>query len=271
MSCACDSTRYKIKLIHMERHSSETYSFDFESPELNNWSEGDNSKLYVSFKEKAVGKKFSYATLPNESVIRFTTRIKDKPSVYKETLFALKIGDHIEVTQPSGAFKLKRDNRPVVLLSNGVGIAANRSLIKAYENDPSGIPEMIQINVDATGSIYKDEFDLLMTDNETFKSFYESHRTSYYKRLDHEIQNLLVSTDVDPYLYIVGSDGFVRDNINHLKSVGFGDEDIITDSHIPGETACDCNAEDACGCGGNLVQLTTSKQFTLPSIKSKVS
>jgi len=262
MSCGNHSTkRYKIKLIDIIKHDSEAYSFDFESHEVNNWSEGDNSKLYVTYDEREVGKKFSYATLPEESRIRFTTRIKNDRSKYKDSLYDLSIGDMIEMSEPRGDFRLKRQDRPIVLLSNGVGIAANRSLIKSFERDGQGIPEMIQINVDANGMIYKEEFEHLMSRKSNFKSFYVSHRKEYYQRLDHELQELLVASDEEPFVYIVGSDGFVKENISHLISVGFTQDDIITDSHISGTSACDCGPEDACGCGGNLVQIMTPSQL----------
>jgi len=268
MSCVSNATkRYKIKLVDIIKHNSEAYSFDFESQEINNWSEGDNSKLHVSYDEKEVGKKFSYATLPWESKIRFTTRIKTDRSKYKDSLYDLYIGDMIEISEPRGDFRLKRQDRPIVLLSNGVGIAANRSLIKSFERDGHGIPEMIQINVDAKGMIYKEEFDRLMSRKSNFKSFYESHRKDYYRRLDHELQELLVASDEEPLVYIVGSDGFVKENVSHLISVGFTQDDIITDSHISGTSACDCGPEDACGCGGNLVQIMTPNQLKLNNKK----
>jgi len=266
MSCTCTSTeRYKIKLIDSIKHNEETYSFDFHSEDIKEWGEGDNSKLYVDVNGQELGKKFSYATLPNESIIRFTTRIKSEKSDYKDQLSKLSIGDSIEITKPEGNFKLQRDNRPIVLLSNGVGIAASRSLIKAYEENSSGITALVQINVDAKGTIYKPEFDELMKTNRGFSSHYVAHRAEYYNRLDHEIQRVLSSNEEDPYIYIVGSNGFVNESISHLKTVGFTDEDIKTDGHISENESCGCSTTEGCGCGSNYIpSFIPEDRFVLP-------
>lgn len=268
MSCTCTSTeRYKIKLVDTIKHNDETYSFDFHSDDIKEWGEGDNSKLYVDIKGQELGKKFSYATLPNESIIRFTTRIKEERSEYKNQLSKLNIGDTIKITEPQGNFNLQREGRPVVLLSNGVGIAASRSLIKAFEDNSSGIPAVIQINVDAKGTIYKSEFDELMKTNIGFSSHYVSHRAEFYNRLDHEIQSVLSSNEKDPYIYIVGSNGFVHDSITHLKTVGFSDEDIKTDGHISEDESCGCSTTEGCGCGSNYTpSFVPMENYILPVV-----
>lgn len=236
MSCSCASAlRYRLELVDIIKHNDEVVSFDFKQSEVKGWFEGDSSKLFVTLNGQEVGKKFSYATLPHEERIRFTTRIKLNRSEYKEQLSLLKVGDTLEITEPSGDFKLQRMNRPLVLLSNGVGIAASRSLIKAYEHDQNKIPAIIQINVDSTGDIYKSELDDMMKVHESFKSLYTSHRDDFYKQLDCQTQQLMAMHDVDPYFYVVGSNAFVNGNISHLKSVGFTDADIITDGHVASE------------------------------------
>ncbi|CAH2213432.1 ferredoxin--NADP reductase [Tepidibacter aestuarii] len=245
--------RYSIKLINIIKHNNETFSFDFKSSKLKEWSEGDSSKIFISIKGQEVGKKFSYTTLPYESHIRFTTRIRMNRSEYKDQLSKLKIGDTIEITEPQGNFKLLREKRPIVLLSNGVGIAAVRSLIKAYQRNKSNIPIVVQINVDSTGAIYKSEFDELMNKTSHFSSYYTSHRGEFYKRLDHEIQKIVSAYEEDPYLYVVGSDNFVSDIIRHLKDVGFLDCDIITDAHVSSGGSCGCSISGGCGCGANLI------------------
>lgn len=251
MACACSSAeRTKIQLNNIIKHNEETYSFDFQSPTLSEWSEGDSSKVYLDVLGKEVGKKFSYATLPEEGIVRFTTRIRRDRSAYKSSLFALKPGDHVEVTMPSGEFKLQRINKPIVILSNGVGIATARSLIKAYEVDQDNIPMMLQINVDSSGRIYHDELSELEKDIKGFTSLYTTHRSEFYNELDHKLQAILLE-DADPLIYIVGGDGFVSGTLSYLKDVGFEDDSLKTDGHV-GET-CGCETDGGCGCGSNIV------------------
>lgn len=256
MSCACASKpRVKLELLNVEKVHDETYTFEFKSPEPLEWQEGDSSKIYLTVAGNEQGKKFSFASLPYENVVRFTTRIRKEMSEYKEALTKIDVGEHLEISLPSGHFKLRRENRPVVLLSNGVGIAALRTFVKAYELDRSDIPFMIQINVDAKSAIYADEFSEIEKNIKTFKSFYTQHRKAFYERLDFEVQNILKTYDSEPLYYVVGSDAFVSDTILHLSAVGVTPEDIVTDGHKSGGT-CGCSSDAGCGCGSNIVMLS---------------
>lgn len=249
MSCACAmEPRHQLRLVNIIKHNKETYSLDFEPSDIPVWEEGDSSKIFLSVGGAEMGKAFSYATLPEEGVIRFTTRIKSERSDYKEVLSKVAIGESIEVTQPKGDFKIRRDNRPIVLLSNGVGIAAIRSIVKAYEKDQTAVPELIQLNVDASGFIYEDEFEAIVAQNIGFKSMYTSGRQSFQPALRECVIDLWNRSEARPYYYVVGSENFVRDTVNFLYEAGFTDEDVIMDA-----SGCGCSSGGGCGCGSKKV------------------
>ena len=135
------------------KHDDFTYSFDFKCKDIIKWQEGDHSMLIVTIDDILVGKKLSYVTLPDEDLIRFTTRIGENPSDFKKGLLNLVKGEFIKISEPSGSFKLRREHRPVVLLSNGVGISAMRTIIRRYVESQNMVTEMLQINVDAKSNI----------------------------------------------------------------------------------------------------------------------
>lgn len=249
MACACSSGRtYTLQLIERHQHTRDTFSFDFAALEPLQWKEGDSSKLYVPISGEMVGKKFSYATLPEEHRIRFTTRIRNLRSRYKDTMDRLKVGDFVEVSGPGGHFCLERDGRPALLLSNGVGIATMRPLVLAYDNDGAEVPRMIQINVDSTGSIYEDEFAGIAMKNDRFKSIYADHRQDFYSQVDFASQEIMFTTGLVPHFYVVGSDDFIQNVSGYLMSVGFDLADIITDGQSVGG-GCGCSSEESAGCG----------------------
>lgn len=253
MSCSCATKeRYKLEIIDIVKHNDITYSYDFKG-DLKSWNEGDASKLYLQVDEKEEARKFSYATLADENIIRFTTRIKSSPSEYKSKLLTFKIGDTVEISNPKEGLRLRRDDRPLALLSNGVGIAATRAFIKAYEKDNAGIPEILQINVDRYGAIYYDEMAMIEK-RLPFKSIYLNNRETFYNQLDSELQALMTSYDVEPYIYVVGSDAFVLETRSYLKNVGFTDEDIIMEDHVLSSEACGCGPDNGCGCGANIIK-----------------
>lgn len=243
MSCACAmEPRHQLKLVNIIQHNSETYSYDFEKSALSEWGEGDNSKIFLQVGGSEVGKAFSYATLPEEGVIRFTTRIKPNASEYKQVLATKHIGDLVEVTEPKGDFKLRREGRPIVLLSNGVGIAAVRSLIKAFEKDQTQVPLLVQLNVDATGAIYGEEFSDIAQRINSFESVYTPNRQTFYSELKAHIIRLWEQHDQSPFFYTVGSESFVRDTATYLYEAGYTDEHVILDA-----SGCGCSSGGGCG------------------------
>ncbi len=243
MSCACaKEPRHQLKLVNIIDHGSDTFSYDLEQAPVGKWSEGDSSKIFLKVGEKEVGKAFSYATLPQEGVVRFTTRIRKERSEYKEILSQYQIGDYLEITYPKGDFNLRRINRPVLLLSNGVGIAATRSLVKAFEMDLSGVPQMVQLNVDGSGAIYQEEFQAIEDKNHRFKSRYVPNRSAFYEALKHEIIYFWENTEERPLFYVVGSEAFVRATTTYLYEAGYTDDDVILDG-----SGCGCSSGGGCG------------------------
>jgi len=218
---------YYAEYLGCYQHDPVTYSFDFKCDEISRWREGDHSLLIVTHDDILVGKKLSYASLPDEGKIRFTTRIPKEASDFKQGLVNLVKGEYVKISQPSGDFKLKREGRPVVVLSNGVGIAGIRGLVRTFIKDSKHITEMLQINVDKTSSIYKEEFDLYQKEVEAFRSYYLDHRQGYYGMVYHELKMMLKRHDLPPIFYLSGSDEFVEENRTYLMDLDFPEEDIL--------------------------------------------
>lgn len=254
MACGCQSNgTIPLEVTNIIEHNDETVSFDFVSVLPMYWSEGNSSKLFLNINGDYVGKTFSYATLPDENVIRFTTRIRDNRSNYKNKMAKLSVGDIIDVSEPSGSFELKRDGRPALLLSNGVGIATMRSLIKSYEQNQNGIGSLTQVNVDRSGEIYKDEFLNIEGRQTQFTSVYTSNRNEFYDKVLFESQRLMFGTGMIPNIYIVGSDNFIIDTMSYLTTLGINTRDIYTDGQM-NSGGCGCSSGPStnteCGCGG---------------------
>lgn len=209
------------------KHDDFTYSFDFKCKDIINWQEGDHAMLIVTIDDSLVGKKLSFVTLPDEELIRFTTRIGETPSDFKRALLNLEKGEFIKISEPSGTFRLRRENRPVVLLSNGVGISVMRTLVRRYVKSQNMVTEILQINVDARSNIFKEEFQQYQKEIPTFKSYYIEHRKSYYSFLYHELNMLYKRHELSPIIYLAGSDGFVEENTNYLKDLDMPEDDII--------------------------------------------
>lgn len=268
MACGCKGGKnIALQLIKIIQHDRETYSFEFQPLEAVQWKEGDSSKVFLQVKDQIVGKKFSYATIQDEDKIRFTTRIRKQASLYKESWRSLEVGDRIEVSTPSGDFDLKREDRPVLILSNGVGIAAARGLIYAYIKDTDSIPLMASINVNSSSRLYEEEFKPHIEMMSTLRMTYAEDREQYYQSLDYILQQMMMYVSDDPIIYVVGSQSFVNGTIQHLINMGMGYRDIITDGHH-NSSGCGCGDESGCGCGGQTVDGYDGYQLPIANVSS---
>ena len=68
----------------------------------------------------------SISTLPEEGSIGITTRIKEECSEFKDILKREEKNRKVALFKTSTNVPLKRENRPIYLLSSGVGIATFR-------------------------------------------------------------------------------------------------------------------------------------------------
>lgn len=219
--------KHRLKIIDIVNEGNDTKTFYLEKPNDFNWEEGSHTHIALNNYEveevvnKSLVRHMSIMTLAQENKIGFTTRFPLQKSEYKTLLSDYQIGDEINLFKIGSRMKLKRENKRIVLLSMGVGIATMRPLILAYHQDQTGIPELVHINVDSSTSIYKNEIESCLSDQ--FINYWTNSRVEYFQKLT-EIIN-----QTNTLYYIVGSDTFLRTNIQKLKSTGVNVEDIVID------------------------------------------
>jgi ferredoxin-NADP reductase len=75
---------------------------------------------------------FTLSSSPTEELISITTKwFGDKASTFKKTLFGLKPGAEVNISDPMGDFVLPKDKSiPLVFVAGGIGITPYRSIIK---------------------------------------------------------------------------------------------------------------------------------------------
>lgn len=217
----------QVKIIDIIDEAKGIKTYLLEKPENEIWEEGSHIHIgIVGFDEgelpnKSLVRHMSIMTLPTEKKLGFTTRVQENPSEFKEKLSKLHVGDELVTFKIGSRMQLRRYNRPIVLLSMGVGIATMRPLILSFIADTSNIPCLYNVNVDSSNTIYKNELSLI--ENDHYKNYWLNSRADFYKKLDQ-----LINLD-NPIYYVVGNDGFIKDIIQHLRSRSVADSDIILD------------------------------------------
>ena len=220
--------KYKVKITDIIEEAQGTKTFILDKPEEFTWIEGAHTHIgMLGFDEgeipnKAWVRHMSIMTLPEDNKIGFTTRVLAPFSEFKDKLSGLQVGDEVILFKIGSRMYLRREDKPVVLVSMGVGIATMRPLIKSFIKDPTGIRELISLNVDSSREfIYKAELDELH--NPKFKNYFVGTRNEFYEILNE------ISENNDAYYYVVGSDNFLKDIIKYLKNKNIPENSILLD------------------------------------------
>jgi ferredoxin--NADP+ reductase len=157
----------KVKDIIEE--TSEINTYILECPEEFTWEAGAHTHFALegfNIGEKpnrSLVRHMSISTLPEEEVIGITTRVKEECSEFKSILRSEGIGKKVALFKTSTNMPLKREHRPIYLLSSGVGIATFRPLLLDYLKDDSGVASIHSLNVDSTGDFLFG--DIFQSDN----------------------------------------------------------------------------------------------------------
>ena len=224
--------KYRLSIVDIIDESPNTKTYILEKPEELTWDEGshihcaleayDNDEL----PNKALVRHMSIMSNSDENSLAFTTRFQEPYSLFKEGLSKLKKGDHLKVFKVNSRMHLRREDRPLVLISMGVGLATIRPLLHRFHQDPTNIPSIVCLNVDAhEKALYQDELEGLL--NMRIQLHWCKSRIELFNTLD--------TVDiVDPIYYVVGSDLFLRTLLKRLKAKGISKDSIVIDkkSHM---------------------------------------
>jgi ferredoxin--NADP+ reductase len=218
----------KINKIIEETPEVKTYLLD--CPEDYTWEEGAHIHLALegfNAEEKpnrSLIRHMSISTIPNESSIGITTRIKEQCSAFKEILRTLEVGNEVAIFKTHSNIPLKREDKNVYLLSSGVGLATFRPLVLEYFERADNVNQIHSLNVDSS-KVFLFPTIFESTPDKKFTSQFVDNRKDYYE----EVKKL--AADKDGHFYVVGSDEFLAQNIEVLLERGIKPEQIMLDKH----------------------------------------
>lgn len=216
----------KINRIIDETPEVKTYMLD--CPEGFEWEEG--SHTHMAFKGFNAGEKpnrslirhMSISTLPHERSIGITTRIREQCSEFKAILREMRVGDEVAIFKTHSNVPLKREGKNVYLLSSGVGLATFRPLVLDFFGRADGVNQIHSLNIDSSKAfLFPDVFGA--APERKFTSQFVDNRNDYYEG----VKNL--AADKEGLFYIVGSDEFLKQNIDALRRQGVRPEQIMLD------------------------------------------
>ena len=224
--------KYQVKILDKKEEYKNVFTYTLEKPDELMWDEGSSFHLALpgydtgSEINKKLVHHLSINTLTNEGNIRFTTKIPIRKSVFKKALSNLNVGDEVTIFKIKSHMALRREDKPIVLLSQGLAMSTMRPLIKKFEIDNSNIPELISINVNKKDNhLYEKDFECV--DGSCFIKYWLESRNEYLEKLVE-----IAKEKLDAYFYVVGSEIFVLDSLYTLRENGIANEQIIIDKDL---------------------------------------
>ena len=135
----CHMANFTLTLKEQQSVADGTEMFVFDKPADFSFEAGQYvammlSKLVVPDTRAGV-RSLSIASAPCEDDLYFAMRKSD--SGFKQTMYALKPGDTVQVTKAIGHFTLSHaaDTLPIVFIVGGIGVTPVRSILKQAEHD----------------------------------------------------------------------------------------------------------------------------------------
>jgi len=212
------------------KETSDIYSFIFEVPETFDWLPGQHGIFRFKEEIPMEGKDFriySFASIEEENMMLFSTRIVDEPSDFKKNLLKLEPGDIMTVDQARGKFLLKDYSRPTLIMAGGIGITPVRAFVKEIEDKKPKINDLTILYSDDRGEFaYEDVFNKTKEKYQGLTIDLIGDRELFTDKIDAYAKDMVNES----LYYISGTPGMV--NFITEKLVGFGvkKENIVTDS-----------------------------------------
>lgn len=224
-------TLYTTRLLEKKQEAKEIFSFKFEIPAGLTWHVGSHFHFaFPSFMkgaepDKTLVRAFSLMSMNDEQYLGFTTRIKEDCSPYKKKLMALHAGDEMTLFKISHHMELKREKKPLVFLSMGVGLATFRPFLISLQRKRDNIPFVTNITIDSKhANLYQSERE--MSQHDCFCNHCVRTRKELYAQIDN-----CLAMEQSVY-YIVGSDSFIQDLCRYLINHSVDKSHIMLDKKM---------------------------------------
>lgn len=226
---------HQLKLIERREVARDTIEFVFEKPTGLTFIPGQYAGFtLINPSETDAGgitRRFSLLSSPNDTHIRFATRIQN--SAYKRVLNSLAMGDMIKFAGPTGNFILHEDATiPAVFIAGGIGVTPFYSMIQhAKEQHSEQSLFLFYGNQNLNEASYMNEITQLQKQNSHFHfipTFAHPHETWQGETgfITHTMIKKYIS-DLDiPYFYICGSPAMVTALQETLVEMGISDNKI---------------------------------------------
>ncbi len=186
--------------------------------------EGDNKNAI---------RQYSLSMKPGEEFYRISIKREEHGLVSRYMHDNIQIGDTVEISDPLGKFILKDSNKPLVLLSGGIGVTPMMSMLyKAVEEKRDVI--FVQAVLNSTAHTFKDEIKNIKKEHQNVKTaiFYQNPLESDEKGKDYDFEGVVTKEWIEENLpkdgdfYFCGPLGFMKHVYDTLRGMNVLEDEI---------------------------------------------
>ncbi len=198
---------HRLKLTKKRQLTKNTFSLEFEIPEVLKSNYRFEAGQYVTIKYPAKGKvfqnDFSMTSAPYEAKISLGIKINNEESSTKELFENYAVGDELEISEPKGRFTLvskPHEFRTIIGFASGIGITPLISHFKQIlHTEPRTRLFLFYGNKKSEEIAFKDDLDVLAKkygNRLQIFYFFSQEKTSdnlFYGRLDEKKLKLIIN------------------------------------------------------------------------------
>ena len=223
---------YEMVFKRMEHETTDIYTFVFHKPEDLEWLPGQHG-IFRNLECRVEGDKnyriFSFASIKEEDVVMFSTRISHLSTDCKKKLLELKPGDKMTVEDPQGRFRIEDFDKPVCVIAGGIGITPVRGLLKDMDLRSINPKKLRVLYSDDRGEFaYEETLNWINRKYDGLQLVFISDRNQFMKEIEDFAKEYRNKAD---YL-ISGTPGMNAAITDKLKAMGVEKTNIKTDNFI---------------------------------------
>lgn len=182
---------------------------------------------------KGAIRQYSLSMKPGSDFYRISVKREEHGLVSRYMHDKVNIGDTIFITDPLGDFILKEGNKPVVLISGGIGVTPTMAMLYQALEDKKDVT-FVQAVLNSTQHTFKNEIKELKKNNKNMKTgvFYQTPLESDVLGEDYDEVGFITKEWIEENLpkdgdfYFCGPLGFMKYIYDILKGMGIKDDSI---------------------------------------------
>ncbi len=194
---------------------------------------------FISIKPISTGdnsgevRQYSLSMKPGEDFYRISVKREDKGLISRYLHENINVGDEVEITEPLGEFILKDSNKPLVLISGGIGITPMMSMLYKAIEEGRNI-KFIQAVMNSNVHTFKRELKEIAEkhNNVDVEFFYSNPLDTDKLGEDYQVKGYITKEWIENNLskdedfYFCGPLGFMKMIYDTLKAMDVSDDSI---------------------------------------------